>query len=62
MKRCASILLLLTTLVFAAPWHRPANAFKCPDFPPGLPWFNSKPLTMHALHGKMVLLDFWTYG
>jgi len=25
-------------------------------------WFNSKPLTMHALRGKVVLVDFWTYS
>jgi hypothetical protein len=22
-------------------------------------WFNSEPLTMRSLHGKLVLLDFW---
>jgi cytochrome c biogenesis protein CcdA/thiol-disulfide isomerase/thioredoxin len=24
-------------------------------------WFNSPPLTMHGLRGKVVLIDFWTY-
>jgi thiol-disulfide isomerase/thioredoxin len=24
-------------------------------------WFNSKPLTLAALHGRVVLIDFWTY-
>jgi len=44
-------------------YARPAGAFKVPDFPPGLTWFNVKqPLTMASLRGKMVLLDFWTYG
>jgi cytochrome c biogenesis protein CcdA/thiol-disulfide isomerase/thioredoxin len=25
-------------------------------------WFNSPPLTMEKLHGKVVLIDFWTYS
>ena len=38
--------------------------------PPGRPapelgsgaWINSQPLTMHALRGRVVLVDFWTFG
>ncbi len=34
-----------------------------PEFPTGLDWINvDAPLTMEALRGKVVLLDFWTYG
>jgi thiol-disulfide isomerase/thioredoxin len=34
-----------------------------PDFPPGLDWFNvAAPLSLKSLRGKVVLLDFWTYG
>ena len=33
-----------------------------PDFPANFPWLNSKPLSLRALRGKVVLLDFWTYG
>lgn len=34
-----------------------------PEFPPDLEWINvPAPLTMQALRGKIVLLDFWTYG
>ena len=44
-------------------YQRPANAFALPDFPPGLPWFNvDHPLSIRGLQGKMVLLDFFTYG
>jgi DNA-binding beta-propeller fold protein YncE len=34
-----------------------------PEFPSGLDWLNtSAPLTLAELQGKVVLLDFWTYG
>ena len=34
-----------------------------PEFPAGLRWFNTEcPLRLHEeLHGRVVLLDFWTY-
>lgn len=32
-----------------------------PDFIAGGQWFNSAPLTMKELRGKVVLVDFWTY-
>jgi hypothetical protein len=28
----------------------------------GSPWINSAPLTLAALRGRVVLIDFWTYG
>lgn len=34
-----------------------------PDFPEGLEWVNVPgPLSLEDLRGKVVLLDFWTYG
>ncbi|HXF61859.1 MAG TPA: hypothetical protein VNK95_09580 [Caldilineaceae bacterium] len=34
-----------------------------PEFPVGLDWLNTnEPLTLAALRGKMVLLEFWTSG
>lgn len=33
-----------------------------PDFTGITKWFNSKPLTIGDLRGKVVLVDFWTYG
>ncbi len=36
---------------------------EAPEFPGGHTWFNvGSPLTIEALHGKVVLLDFWTSG
>jgi hypothetical protein len=28
----------------------------------GGPWINSNPLTLSALRGRVVLIEFWTYG
>ena len=33
-----------------------------PDFVGINNWFNSAPLNMASLRGKVVLVDFWTYG
>lgn len=40
----------------------PYDGVRAPDFPVGFPWLNSPPLSLQALRGKVVLLDFWTYG
>lgn len=41
-----------------------AGTRAAPEFPAGLDWINTdgKPLTLASLRGKIVLLDFWTYG
>ena len=28
----------------------------------GSPWINSAPLTLQGLRGRVVLVEFWTYG
>ncbi len=33
-----------------------------PELRPDGRWFNSKPLTIDGLRGKVVLIDFWTYS
>ena len=36
---------------------------RSPEFPAGLDWLNvDRPLTLAGLKGKVVILDFWTYG
>jgi hypothetical protein len=39
-----------------------AGAIRAPELPLGLEWINSRPLSLADLRGKLVLLDFWTYG
>jgi hypothetical protein len=39
-----------------------AGTVRAPEFPVGLEWFNTEPLTMARLRGKVVIFDFWTYG
>jgi len=38
------------------------NLGKAPEFAGIEVWLNSEPLTMEALRGKVVLIDFWTYS
>ena len=41
---------------------RYAGENKAPDFPTDMEWLNTdRPLSLQDLHGKVVLLDFWTY-
>jgi thiol-disulfide isomerase/thioredoxin len=45
-----------------APFTVAAVQGTAPDFIGISNWFNSKPLSMADLRGKVVLVDFWTYG
>jgi sugar lactone lactonase YvrE/thiol-disulfide isomerase/thioredoxin len=45
------------------PMQSYAGKARAPEFPPGLDWINvDQPLTIAGLRGRVVLLDFWTYG
>ena len=46
----------------AAPFAVAAAQDAAPDFTGISTWFNSAPLRMADLRGKVVLVDFWTYG
>ena len=37
------------------------NKLQAPELIPGGVWFNSDPLTLSQLKGKVVIIDFWTY-
>ena len=39
-----------------------AATVRAPEFPTDLEWINSRPLSLADLRGKLVILDFWTYG
>ena len=40
-----------------------AGKVNAPEFPTGIDWINTTaPLTMEELRGKIILLEFWTYG
>ena len=40
-----------------------AGTTPAPEFPAGMEWINvASPLSIAGLRGKVVLLDFWTYG
>jgi hypothetical protein len=39
-----------------------AGTVRAPEFPLGLEWINSRPLSLADLRGKLIILDFWTYG
>ena len=43
---------------------RPTTPYSAPKFTHSAPseWINSEPLTLKDLRGKVVLIDFWTYG
>ena len=39
------------------------STVRAPQFPTGVQWHNTtRPLTIEDLHGKLAILDFWTYG
>lgn len=39
-----------------------AGAVRAPEFPDDLLWVNSPPVRLSGLRGKIVILDFWTFG
>jgi thiol-disulfide isomerase/thioredoxin len=69
-SRAKGITALLGALLLALAGSGPGRAQKedkgdptvpAPEFPSGLKWLNSEPLTLQGLRGKVVLVDFWEY-
>jgi len=62
-----AIAVISITLIFAAwivwPWLGAATASEkfAPEFTDET-WINSEPLTLTQLRGRVVLVEFWTYG
>ena len=51
------------TIAPATPAPSVAGTVAAPSFPEGLDWLNTAtPIDLESLRGKVVLLDFWTYG
>jgi hypothetical protein len=63
-RRTRLALLIAAALVVGAGAPAPAQprpGATAPDIAGG-PWINSPPLTLVALRGRVVLVEFWTYG
>ena len=60
-----SVLALLAALVGFGAAAAAGQALRLGDQAPdiaGQPWINTDPLTMQGLRGRVVLVEFWTYG
>ena len=68
LKKLALLLIMLVALGGLAQAQRsPQELYEgqvaAPEFPADMDWINiDNPLTMNGLLGKIVILDFWTYG
>lgn len=67
MKKIAVLLTVLVLAVLLVPRSSSAREWvgtiPAAEFPEGLDWINTdEPLTLEKLRGRIVLLDFWTYG
>jgi thiol-disulfide isomerase/thioredoxin len=61
--RGAALLWVVCTALQEAVAAPEPNLPLAPEFPDGLEWLNvAQPLTLEDLRGKVVILDFWTYG
>jgi len=69
LRICITLLALFIALIASWPSPRgaeivasPTQAVPAPEFAGIDRWFNSPPLTMKGLRGKVVLVEFWTHG
>ena len=55
-------LAVLATVVLPAGAQVPRPGMPAPEVAGGGAWINGAPLTLAALRGRVVLVEFWTYG
>jgi hypothetical protein len=61
MRGMLGIALVLLAAAVPAAAQVPRPGTPAPDVAGG-PWINSPPLTLAGLRGRVVLVEFWTYG
>jgi hypothetical protein len=62
---CAAVLLLAATGPGTDPGAAAGRQVRVGQPAPeitGGPWINSEPLSLAGLRGRVVLVEFWTYG
>jgi len=62
---CAAVLLPAATSPVAVPADAAGRQVRVGKAAPeitGGPWINSEPLSLAALRGRVVMVEFWTYG
>ena len=66
MRACGAALILLGGLLASAAAVTGAQRGAAVGTPApeitGGPWINSEPLSLEKLRGRVVLVEFWTYG
>jgi hypothetical protein len=65
MARWAGAISIILFFAASITWPPFGGAISPAKFAPefsGESWINSKPLTLAELKGRVVLVDFWTYG
>lgn len=58
---CALIVAIFLAAVPTRPAHAIPHGKAAPEIA-GSSWINSAPLTLSQLRGKVVLVEFWTFG
>ena len=64
-RRSSAMLIAALALLASAPVPARAQALRLGRAAPeitGGPWINSTPLTLQGLRGRVMLVEFWTYG
>ena len=65
MKRIRALALTVGILLAAGPGEAARIEVKVGQAAPeitGRPWINSEPLSLAGLRGRVVVVEFWTYG